>query len=95
MLKNAISPQLINSLKAQLYESHEHVSRLEKIFEVTGIEPFTKKCDGTQRILKETTGFIKKTHTGMVGDARIIAVHQKAKHYAIAIYGTLHAFAKT
>ena len=31
----------------------------------------------------------------MVRDARIIAVHQKAKHYAIAIYGTLHAFAKT
>ena len=31
----------------------------------------------------------------MVRDASIIASEQKMKHYEIATYGTLHAFAKT
>ena len=60
MVKNSFSPQLVNSLKAQLDESHEHVSRLEKIFEVTIIKPIAKKCDATQSILEETNNLIKK-----------------------------------
>lgn len=95
MVKNASSPELVNSLKAQLSESHEHVSRLEKIFEVTGIKPIAKKCDAMHGILKETNGLIKETDLGMVRDAGIIAADQKVKHYEIATYGTLHAFAKT
>ena len=95
MVKNASSPELVNSLKAQLDEKHEHVSRLEKIFEVTGIKPVAKKRGAMQGILKETNGLIKETDLGMVRDAGIIAADQKVKHYAIATYGTLHAFAKT
>lgn len=95
MVKNASSPELVNSLKAQLDESHEHVSRLEKIFEVTGIKPVAKKCDAMQGILKESNNLIKETDLGMVRDAGIIAADQKVKHYEIATYGTLHAFAKT
>ena len=60
MVKNSFSPQLVNSLKAQLDESHEHVSRVEKIFEVTIIKPIAKKCDATQSILEETNNLIKK-----------------------------------
>lgn len=95
MVKNASSPELVNSLKTQLSETHEHVSRLEKIFEVTGITPTAKKCDAMQGILKETNGLIRETDIGMVRDAGIIAADQKVKHYEIATYGTLHAFAKT
>ncbi len=95
MVKNASSPELVNSLKSQLSETHEHVSRLEKIFEVTGIAPTAKKCDAMQGILKETNNLIKVTDIGMVRDAGIIAADQKVKHYEIATYGTLHAFAKT
>jgi ferritin-like metal-binding protein YciE len=95
MVKNASSPELVNSLKNQLSETHEHVSRLEKIFEVTGIAPTAKKCDAMQGILKETNSLIKETDIGMVRDAGIIAADQKVKHYEIATYGTLHAFAKT
>lgn len=95
MVKNASSPELVNSLKNQLSDSHEHVSRLEKIFEVTGIKPVAKKCDAMQGILKETNDLIRETDVGMVRDAGIIAADQKVKHYEIATYGTLHAFAKT
>jgi ferritin-like metal-binding protein YciE len=48
-----------------------------------------------QGILKETNGLIRETDIGMVRDAGIIAADQKVKHYEIATYGTLHAFAKT
>ncbi|MFV5699833.1 ferritin-like domain-containing protein [Flavobacterium sp. ZT3R17] len=95
MVKNASSPELVNSLKNQLSETQEHVSRLEKIFEVTGIAPTAKKCDAMQGILKETNGLIRETDIGMVRDAGLIAADQKVKHYEIATYGTLHAFAKT
>ncbi|MFV8328274.1 ferritin-like domain-containing protein [Flavobacterium sp. ZS1P14] len=95
MVKNASSPELVNSLKDQIAETQEHVSRLEKIFEVTGINPTAKKCDAMQGILKEADGLIKETDIGMVRDAGLIAADQKVKHYEIATYGTLHAFAKT
>ena len=95
MLKNASSPELVDSLKSQLNESKEHVSRLEQIFEVTGMKPTSKKCDAMQGILKEADGLIKETDIGVVRDAGIIAAEQKVKHYEIATYGTLHAFAKT
>lgn len=95
MVKNASSPELVNSLKGQLSQTEEHVSRLEKIFEVTGIKAETKKCDAMQGILKETNGLIRDTDLGIVRDAGIIAADQKVKHYEIATYGTLHAFAKT
>ena len=48
-----------------------------------------------QGILKETNSLIRDTDLGMVRDAGIIAADQKVKHYEIATYGTLHAFAKT
>ena len=35
------------------------------------------------------------TQMGVVRDAGLIAAGQKVKHYEIASYGTLHAYAKT
>jgi ferritin-like metal-binding protein YciE len=95
MMKNASTPELVNTLKTHLAETNEHVSRLEKIFEVTGIKATAKKCEAMEGILKESDDLINKTDTGMVRDAGIIASEQKVKHYEIATYGTLHAFAKT
>lgn len=46
-------------------------------------------------ILKESDENIKDTKAGKVRDAGIIASVQKVKHYEIATYGTLHAYAKT
>jgi ferritin-like metal-binding protein YciE len=38
---------------------------------------------------------MKETKMGVVRDAGIIAAGQKMKHYEIATYGTLRAFAQT
>jgi ferritin-like metal-binding protein YciE len=45
-------------------------------------------------ILKRTMTLINKTDQGIVRDACLIAAEQKIKHYEIASYGTLHAYAK-
>ena len=95
MMKNASTPELVNTLKNHLTETNEHVSRLEKIFEATGIKPVAKKCDAMEGIIKESDDMINKTDIGVVRDAGIIASEQKVKHYEIATYGTLHAYAKT
>lgn len=95
MVKNASSPELVRTLKNQLTETEEHVSRLEQVFKTTGIKPEAKKCDAMEGLLKESEGIMKVTKMGVVRDAGIIAAGQKVKHYEIATYGTLHAFAKT
>jgi len=95
MVKNASSPELIRTLKNQLTEVEEHVSRLEQVFKTTGIKTNTKKCDAMEGLLKESEGIMEETKMGVVRDAGIIAAGQKVKHYEIATYGTLHAFAKT
>lgn len=95
MVKNASSPELVNTLQNQLSQTQEHVIRLEEIFQSTGIPAASKKCEAMEGILKETNGLIRETDIGMVRDAGIIAADQKVKHYEIATYGTLHAFAKT
>ncbi|MGO4820934.1 MULTISPECIES: YciE/YciF ferroxidase family protein [unclassified Flavobacterium] len=95
MVKNASTPELVNTLKGQITETKEHVSRLEKIFKTAGIKPEAQKCDAMDGILKETENLMKNTDSGNVRDAGIIASEQKVKHYEIATYGTLHAFAQT
>lgn len=95
MAKNASTPELVSSLNNHLKETNEQISRLEKIFEVTGIKPTAKKCDAIEGILKESNDMINKTDHGIVRDAFLIGSEQKIKHYEIASYGTLHAFAKT
>ena len=95
MMENASDPELKTTLENHLREAHENVTRLEQIFQSTGIEAKAQKCDAMAGILKENDKMIKKTDLGMVRDASIIASEQKMKHYEIATYGTLHAFAKT
>lgn len=95
MVENASSPELVHTLKNQMTEIDEHVSRLEEVFKVAGIKPSVKRCDAMEGLLKESEGIMKGTKMGVVRDAGIIAAGQKMKHYEIATYGTLHAFAQT
>lgn len=95
MVKNASSPELVSALKDQINETEQQVYRLEKIFEVTGIKPVAKKCEAIEGIINEGNSLIESTKIGDVRDAGIISTGQKAKHYEIASYGTLHAYAKT
>ena len=95
MVKNASSPELVRALQNHLNETEQQVSRLEQVFKAAGIKPATKKCEAMEGLLKESNGIMGETKKGAVRDAGIIASGQKVKHYEIASYGTLHAYAKT
>ncbi|PXY43553.1 YciE/YciF ferroxidase family protein [Flavobacterium hydrophilum] len=95
MAKNATSADLIEALNSHLTETEEHVSRLEKVFELIGKKATAKKCDAMEGLIEEGKGILEETELGVVRDAGIIAASQKIEHYEIATYGTLRQFAET
>jgi ferritin-like metal-binding protein YciE len=95
MAKNATSADLIEALNSHLTETEEHVSRLEKVFELIGKKAASKKCDAMEGLIEEGKSILEETEVGVVRDAGIIAASQKIEHYEIATYGTLRQFAET
>jgi ferritin-like metal-binding protein YciE len=95
MIKNASSPELIEALTNHLDVTHEHVIRLEEVFDAIDIKAEAKKCDAMDGLMREAAEIMEETKKGVVRDAGIISAGQKVEHYEIATYGTLAAFAKT
>lgn len=95
MAKNATSEELIKAINNHLVETEEHVTRLEKVFELIGKKATAKKCDAMEGLIEEGKGILEETEIGVVRDAGIIAASQKIEHYEIATYGTLRQFAET
>lgn len=95
MARNATSEELIDAINNHLVETEEHVTRLEKVFDLIGKKAITKKCDAMEGLIEEGKGILEETEIGVVRDAGIIAASQKIEHYEIATYGTLRQFAET
>jgi len=95
MAKNATNENLVAALNDHLTVTEEHISRLEKVFELIGKKAVAKKCEAMDGLIKEGQDIMESTEPGPVRDAGIIAASQKIEHYEIATYGTICAFAKT
>ena len=93
MAKAATSPELKTALQDHLGETAEHVARLEQVFELLGEPAKAKPCAGMQGIIEEGSELIKEEDKGAALDAGIIASGQRAKHYEMAAYGSLMAWA--
>jgi ferritin-like metal-binding protein YciE len=96
MAKAATSENLRNAFTAHLAQTKEHVTRLEKVFELLGHKPQAKKCDAMKGITEEGASIIEDTDDGTATrDVALILAGQKAEHYEIATYGGLAQIAKT
>ena len=96
MAEAATSQELKNAFTNHLAETEVHVTRLEQIFGVLGLEPDTTKCDAMAGIVDEGDGIISDTEEGTAQrDVGLIFAGQKAEHYEIASYGGLISLAKT
>lgn len=94
MEKAATNAKLKEAFKKHTQETKQHVSILEKIFELAGAKAAAKKCDAMAGILEEGKSIIEDTKKStMTRDAGLILGAQKAEHYEIATYGTLRVFA--
>jgi ferritin-like metal-binding protein YciE len=96
MQKAATSPELGEAFGTHLNQTQEHVSRLEKVFEMLGEEARGKKCDAMAGLVDEAKSIIDDTEDGTATrDVGLILAAQKVEHYEIATYGGLCSLAKT
>ena len=96
MADAATSAELKNAFEMHLSETRTHVTRLEQIFGILGLEPDSRKCEAMSGILDEGDEIISITDEGTAQrDVGLIFAGQKVEHYEIASYGGLIALAKT
>ena len=96
MQKAATTEELQLAIEEHLTQTEEHISRLERVFELMGKKAQAKKCDAMEGLVKEGESIVEETEDGsMTRDVGIIAAAQKVEHYEIATYGGLVQLAKT
>lgn len=94
MIQNATSPQLQATLEQHLEETRTHVTRLEQVFGVIGVEPKTKGNDILDEMMRAAKDSISNIEDLPLRDAALIVNGNLVEHYEIALYGSLSAFAR-
>ena len=94
MAKAAKSQELRAALEHHLKETQGHIKRLERAFEILGMKPTSKTCEGIKGVLEEGTEMLHETDEGDVRDQAIIAGGQRVEHYEMAAYGTVRSYAE-
>jgi ferritin-like metal-binding protein YciE len=96
MAKAASGEELKKAFTEHLAVTKEHVTRLDKVFEILGHKAEAKKCEAMDGITKEGESIIEDTEDGTATrDAGLIMAGQKVEHYEIATYGALARVART
>ena len=90
---NAASKDLVIVLEKHRIDTINHLSRLERIFTAIGIEAEVLINEAVSCFIMEAEDVAVLIRQGVVRDAAIIAILQKIKHYEIACYGTMRAYA--
>jgi len=94
MAEKATNPQLKQAFTSHLAETKGHVSRVEQVFKMHGVEAKAVNCPAIDGIIEEANEVAGEVADKEVLDAALIAAGQAAEHYEIARYGTLVAWAQ-
>lgn len=94
MASAATTPELKDALQQHLSQTHEHISRLDTIFQSLGTGPGSKRCKGMEGLIKEGEEILSAGGDPMAKDAAIISAAQKVEHYEIATYGSVRTYAE-
>jgi ferritin-like metal-binding protein YciE len=96
MAEAAHSQELRDAFNEHLMETKNHVSRIEKAFEMMDQEANAKECPALKGIAEEGEDIIDETDENTAQrDVGLIFAGQKAEHYEIATYGGLIQLART
>jgi len=96
MQKASTTEELQSAFEDHTAQTEEHVTRLERVFEILGKKAQAKKCDAMEGLIKEGESAIEETEEGSATrDVALIVAAQKTEHYEIAGYGGLVTLAKT
>jgi ferritin-like metal-binding protein YciE len=94
MAKTATHDDLRDAFESHLGETEGHVQKVERIFELFGEKPHSKKCPAIVGIIKEAEEIISENKKSATINAALVYAAQKAEHYEIASYGTLREWAR-
>jgi len=94
MADAAHSKSLKTAFQSHLQETEGHVSRLEQVFKLLGVEARSKTCEAMKGLVEEGSEVISASGNPDVKDAALIAAAQRVEHYEIAGYGTVRTFAQ-
>ena len=94
MIDKASEGKLREAFAAHLEETHDHVQRLEQVFEMIGAEAKGVTCPAIDGIIEEAEEISSDVSDSQVLDAALAAAAQAVEHYEITRYGTLIAWSK-
>lgn len=94
LIEKSSSPALKQGLESHLRETENHITRLEQVFRMHGVEPEESKCPAIDGIIKAGNSLAGDIDDQNVLDAGIIAAAQMVEHYEMAQYGSLIAWAR-
>jgi ferritin-like metal-binding protein YciE len=96
MYDAATTLQLKDAFRGHQTETRAQITRLERVFELIGVDADTSKCPAMAGIIDEAHDIIDETDEGTAQrDAGLVIAAQKAEHYEIATYGSLAQLAET
>ncbi len=93
MIEKATDPALKQGFQAHLGETKNHVTRLEQVFKLHGVEAKGVDCPAIDGIIEEANDLAGDTDRKVL-DAALIAAAQAVEHYEMTRYGSLIAWAK-
>ncbi len=94
MVEKAGDSGLKQAFQAHLGETKNHVTRLEQVFKMHGVDAKGIDCPAIDGIIEEAEEVAGDVDDKAVLDAALAAAAQAAEHYEISRYGTLVAWAK-
>jgi ferritin-like metal-binding protein YciE len=94
MAKAATTPELRNAFEQHLQETRNHVTRLDRVFSICGLDAKAKDNDVLDELTDEAQDMIKAIDASPLRDAALIAGGNEVEHYEMAVYGSLVAFAQ-
>jgi ferritin-like metal-binding protein YciE len=95
MIESASSPELRSALQQHLEETRGHVTRLQRVFSLLGVEPDTKSNEIIDEMMSAAKDSASNIEDSPLRDAALIVNGNQVEHYEMAMYGTLSAFARS
>lgn len=96
MAKASHNPKLREAFEKHLTQTEEHVERLKTVFEMLGEDGKAKTCKAMTGIVAEGDERIEELEDAPeeIADLGLITAAQKAEHYEISAYGSVHCLAR-
>lgn len=94
MIDKATDDELKSGFETHLEETRRQVERLEKVFEMQGVEAKGVQCPAIDGIIEEAEETAADVEDKGVLDAALAAAAQAVEHYEISRYGTLVTWAR-